>query len=81
MADFYTIRTVGGPLPGHKTVPKAHGWPLPDKLPVPMGGGLYVKVAESELPAEVDDCPNVARGATYHWQPQEADPTADPPIG
>ena len=79
MADFYLLRTVGGPHPGDRTLPLdwehpdgKKGWPLPDTLPVD-DSGYYKKVAESNLPDDSFDM--VARGAQYEWVD-----TAGPPV-
>ena len=70
MADGYLIRTVGGPHDGEsRVVPRdMFGWPLPDELPLPESGGMYVKIRESQLPAEIDESEFVMRGAEYEWQ-------------
>lgn len=68
MAEFFLLRTTGGPLDGQtRKVPRNfYGWPLPAELPYEQG--RYVKTSESQLPAEVDESPHVARGAEYEWQ-------------
>ncbi|MDP9266372.1 MAG: hypothetical protein M3O91_09695 [Chloroflexota bacterium] len=78
MARGYLLRTIGGPAPVTRVVD--YPWPLPDELPwydvaggagrgvVPKLVGRYVKVRESHLPSEVDEHPNVMRGAEYEWR-------------
>lgn len=70
MADYYLIRTKGGPYNGEtRRVPRDYfGWPLPDVLSMPSFiAGCYRKIRESELPEDVDSNPHVARGAEYEW--------------
>lgn len=72
MADCFLIRTNGGPCAGetHAIPRELASWPLPDVLPPEPGWppGRYVKTSESQLPADVDDSPFVARGAEYEWR-------------
>lgn len=62
-AETFLVRTEGGPLPGDRT--SAGPWPLPETLPLP--GGRYVKVRESQL---AEGHPHVLRGAEYRWEPE-----------
>ena len=71
MSEEVLLRMSGGPYPGdrHGPVDELGGWPLPETLDVPEGGGVYRKVSESQLP---DDAvgPNLIRGAQYEWEPE-----------
>lgn len=60
----YVIRTNGGPHPGTRSHPGP--WPLPDRLE--DEGGHYAKTSESQLPPEMDEHPNIMRGAEYEWR-------------
>jgi len=69
MADHFLIKTKGGPEDGAtRVIPRdMYGWPLPAMLPLP--GGVYLKISESQLAEESDSNPHVARGAEYQWMP------------
>jgi hypothetical protein len=81
MANFFLLKTEGGPFDGEvRALPKGTGpgewtWPLPEKLlgeeiPEELLRGMrgnYVKVMESELPEEADANDHLSRGATYRW--------------
>jgi len=71
--EVVLLRMIGGPHPGdrHGPVDELGGWPLPDRLDSPLGGGFYRKVSESQLPAEVAAHPNLMRGAQYEWVPED----------
>jgi hypothetical protein len=67
MADFYTVKLMGGRHEGIQKYPKATtNWPLPDEIH--LDDGYYAKVSESQLPEGADDHPNVSRGAAYQWK-------------
>jgi len=68
---LYAFAFQGGPDDG-ATWRAGYTWSLPDEVPPEAGveRGVYRKIAESSLPAEVDSHPNVIRGATYRWEPQ-----------
>lgn len=71
MADFFLVKTNGGPFDGEtRMLPRTvFKWPLPDELPdTEKFGGKYVKIQESTLPESVDESPHVARGAVYEWR-------------
>lgn len=69
----FAIKTTGGPLDSQVRMcddPAHFGmtWPFPDVLDL-VPGGRYVKVCESQLPAEAAANPHVALGAEYEWEP------------
>jgi hypothetical protein len=73
--ERFLIRTEGGPMDGETRVANAGGtgpweWPLPDVLNYDQSG-RYVKAAESDLPAQPPES-QMARGATYRWEPAGA---------
>jgi len=69
MDDIFGVRVetvalelLEGPVPGRAMI--AAPWPLPDTIEVDGVAGLYIKVAESQLPAGI---PHIVRGATFRW--------------
>lgn len=74
-------RFSGGPLDGQtRFAPAEARWPLPDTFELALLSeeqvnfliGEYRKTNESQLPDEVADHPNLARGAEYAWREEGA---------
>lgn len=65
-AEAILIRFEGGPVDGdHQAMVPPAPWPPPEVIAEGNGGGVYERIAYSQLPGPMK---GVMRGATYQWK-------------